>query len=739
MAFLNRQRGTRQSFGHKVLAFVTSISMVLSMVVFPVPASADEGDSSAAASSDSSPSLGAPTISKTISNWNKETGTGTLTLSVTGKSQESTNQQNANVIFVADVSGSMNDSYGNTSRIDAAKEAIKSAGKTILDQNGTNVQLITFSNTASGSSWTTDEATFDRQVDGMRANGGTNWEDALTKAESIVSSSPTKNAPTYIIFVSDGDPTFRNSQVYTDEEWNANRYDSDYYYDYFNETNGYSVWHNSDGLYGTGNSDPKGWNFSAANTVAQRLVNTDGYKLYTLNVSDSTKMSNLTATDHFDANDPDQMNQALSQIAKTITNARSYKNVSITDNLSGDVVSGTADGESIDTTTIQKKVTDKDGNDVTSAESLNGPAVSGQNVTWDIKTSQGGEYTLKDGYTYSVSFKVKLTDQAYEDAAKLMNGDAATSSNIFKGNGAVKAYSNKDSGNKVDYTEFTTTNGVEDEGSENTASVNFDRPTVDVPTATLTVNKVWNGNGDKPAKGVGVDIKNDVNFSKSISLLEKGSWTSTVYVPAYPDANKKPTYTVTENTDGLSNTGWQLDSYQWNDGKTNTKGASGVVNGANKSATVTITNKLVRYDFQVFKTDDKSQALSGATFTLTPDGTTSGTAKTTDGKGYARFESLVPGTYTVEETNVPTGYQKLDGKHTLVISTDGTATWDKHPITDVQDAKDGSPKVFQVTVSNNTIKNLPSTGGFGVWPMLAGGVALVAAGIAFVIVRRREQ
>lgn len=760
MAFLNRHNEAgKVSLGRKLLAFVTSISMVLTLVALPAPASADDSSTSDGdASTSTSTDLGAPTVEKKITQQPDKNGNYQLTLSVTGKSQSSTTQTHANVIFVVDVSGSMSKRYGNTSRIKAAKSAVKAAGETILNQKGTNVQLTTFSDTADASNaFTSDKATFDSQVDGIQAEGGTNWEDALTKAENLAKNYP--DTPTYIIFVSDGDPTYRISQIYSDDEWNTHtqgEYDwfgswqwkyndgSTYYYDRYNhiDSSGNFDGTRIDGIYGTGVSgsdDEKGWNFQAANTVADRIVNTDHYTLYTLGVSsDVQKMDRLTANNHYQANDPDAMNKTLSDIAKAITNARSYKNVKITDTLSGDVVSGTASGGDIDVNTLSRKVTDKDDNDVTSSQqNLPKPTVSGKTITWDL-----GSTTLQDGYTYSVTADVKLTEQAYTDAAALKNGDEATTSNIkVASDGSVQAYSNTASGNKVDYTEFTTTNGFEDQGSEKTGSVDFTRPTVPVPVSTLTVSKKWDGNGTKPNSiTANVQKDTDTDVYKSVTLNDSNHWTSTVYVPACPvnDEHKDHhTYSVTEDTTNLN--GWTLEHYQWNSDDTNPTAASGTIKGQNQSATATITNKLVTYGFRVYKTNGTgvdATALQGATFTLTPQGGTA-SYQTTGSDGIASWTQLAPGTYKVEETKVPTGYQKLDGSHTLVIGQDGKATWDGTAIT-TSDTKDGTT-YFQVTVANNSVANLPATGSIGVWPLLAGGVALVAAGVAFVIFRRREQ
>ncbi|MGN0055448.1 MAG: SpaA isopeptide-forming pilin-related protein [Atopobiaceae bacterium] len=774
MAFLNRHNEAgKVSLGRKLLAFVTSISMVMTLVALPAPASADDsstsdGDATTSATTD----LGAPSVSKTVTQPD-ENGNFQLTLSVTGKSQSSTTQTQANVIFVADVSGSMNEApypsyqqdsngaygkvgndyvplyfdyygyhlslvdYGNYydgtstlyyrsgyryseytgerysqksnqvgSRLDAAKSAINAAAKSVLDQNSqdnvaTWIKLITFSTkVVSDSDWSTDYSSFSTAVNNMSAEGGTNWQDALARAQADASG---RDGNTYVIFVSDGLPSFRNDAYGASPDDRNDGYNSRY------------------GVWGNGNTDPYNRNFDTANAVASQMAQS-GITIYSINAfGEATTMQNLPG-DYYAANDQDQLNDALSKIVKQITNARSYKKVKITDTLSGDVVSGTASNGDIDALTV--KVTDKDGNDVTSSQKdLPKPTVNGQTITWEF-----GDTPLQDGYTYSVTADVKLTERAYTDAAALMNGDTATSKNIKKDGNTVKAYSNTDSkNNKVDYTEFTTTNGNPDPGSDKPGSVNFNRPTVNVPVSTLTVSKTWDGDGAK--SDVTANIQQDDNKDyKTLTLSQDNDWSSTIYVPGCP---KGHTYSVTEASNP---SGWVLESYKWGVVDANTQAATGTIKGQ-QSATATITNKLVTYGFRVLKTNGSGSdatPLQGATFTLTPEGD-----RVTGEDGIASWSQLTPGTYTIVETHVPTGYQKLDGSHTLVIRQDGTATWDDKPITPSV-GKDGTT-YFQVKVDNNSVANLPATGSIGVWPLLAGGVALVAAGVAFVIFRRREQ
>jgi len=639
-------------------------------------------------------------------------GNYTLQLSVTGKSESTTTSTKANVIFVADVSGSMTTSYGTASRLDAAKASIVSAAGTILGQEGARAKLITFStNVVSDYGWTSDVSEFDGTVSSMSAGGGTNWEAALAQAETDAKSAG--DGDTYIIFVSDGDPTFRMSQVYSEYIWwgpDATIYQEDRWY------------YNSDGVYGSGYNDPKGWDFTAANTVASRLIGNDAYTLFTINVSDSTTMDSLGATQHYEANSPAAMQSALSNIVKQITDAYSYKNVVMTDTVTtGDMVVGTGADGGVDG--FSYTTTDAGGTPTTWADA---PAATydseKKTVTWDL-----GTMSLEDGKTYTVSFKVRLTQQAYDDAARLASGQQATSSNIERnGDGSVTAYANSSSGNTVAYTQFMTENGVEEAGSEKSGTADFPRPGLDVPLSTLSLAKRWDGNGTKPSS-VTVHIQDaSGEFTQDVTL-SGDSWAQTVYIPAGPEGH------VWQVTETSQSEGWVIEGYEATGLVANgTVGAGGTLQGlATQSASVTITNRQIKYEFRILKVGSDGTTLKGATFEVSGSG-----SQTTGDDGLATFGGLVPGTYAVTEDQVPAGYT-LPGTHTLVIRDDGGATWDGSEITNTGD--DQGTKYFQVTVTNDRIANLPETGGVGVIPFAMAGAVLVVIGVAHQFGRDRRN
>ena len=248
-----------------------------------------------------------------------------------------------------------------------------------------------------------------------------------------------------------------------------------------------------------------------------------------------------------------------------------------------------------------------------------------------------------------------------------------------------------------------TENGVEEAGSEKSGTADFPRPGLDVPLSTLSLAKRWDGNGTKPSSVI-VHIQDaSGEFTQDVTL-SGDSWAQTVYVPAGPEGH------VWQVTETSQSEGWVIEGYEATGLVANgTVGAGGTLQGlATQSASVTITNRQIKYEFRILKVGSDGTTLKGATFEVSGSG-----SQTTGDDGLATFGGLVPGTYAVTEDQVPAGYT-LPGTHTLVIRDDGGATWDGSEITNTGD--DQGTKYFQVTVTNDRIANLPETGGVGVIP-----------------------
>lgn len=142
------------------------------------------------------------------------------------------------------------------------------------------------------------------------------------------------------------------------------------------------------------------------------------------------------------------------------------------------------------------------------------------------------------------------------------------------------------------------------------------------------------------------------------------------------------------------------------------------------------------FDLPVFKYDgtttDKT-GLGNATFVLKKaDGTEVATKVTSveeGSKGKVTFEKLAAGTYTVQETKAPSGYNLNSTVYTVDISTDGVITV----------SVDGNPShVDQVEVPDYPV-TVPSTGGMGTMMFYVGGAALIAcAGVLLFVLKRKK-
>ena len=475
--------------------------------------------------------LGVPAHSKTVKS--NGDGTYTISLNVTGDSQESSEQtrQPIDIVVVADTSGSMNeDMEGNTctwwgqqvecanSRLSIAKNAINSMASSLLtDANAQlpanqqiQMSVVSFSSNAQAATlFTASARTVSNTVNGFRANGGTNWEAALTRANAATSGRA--NARKYIVFLSDGDPTFRDSPQ------GAGRND---YNDGYNKK--YQAW-------GNGQSDPKSRNFNAA--VAEANKRGDA-TLYSVGVSnDATKMNSFATSvggKYYSATDTDSLNQAFSAIIDDIKKSATYQNVKITDKLSDWFVptSPSAGNASVPTDFTYAKSNDPNWNGANTTVTPNADG----SFTWDL--SALGK--LEKGVTYTVSFTVKGTQAAYDSAARNHKDDpnAEGDNNFYTNDGA-----------SISYDKVKSETGKEDVITPGTSDYN--QPTATLPVSMITVTKQWaDGNEHHAGGSVQVQLKQDgKGYGDPITLNADNEWAQDVAVPAGPDGHK---YTVTE-------------------------------------------------------------------------------------------------------------------------------------------------------------------------------------------------
>lgn len=153
-------------------------------------------------------------------------------------------------------------------------------------------------------------------------------------------------------------------------------------------------------------------------------------------------------------------------------------------------------------------------------------------------------------------------------------------------------------------------------------------------------------------------------------------------------------------------------------------------NGAEATDRTTITNS----GFSFTKTDAQGNPLAGATFTIRVPGVDGSFTATSDKTGTVTFKGLADGTYEVNETTVPNGFQQsLKAKFNVIIKNGevkfrGTDVWGLAP-------KESSDKYKVKNVKNVT--QLPLTGAAGT--TLFTVVALLVAGAGVTVALKSRQ
>ena len=459
-------------------------------------------------------------------------GTYDLSLNVTGtqSSSSQTTVSPADIVVVFDTSGSMSNGMGSQTRLQVAKAAVNSMAEQLLTAENKaagkdkNIQmaLVSFSTTAGTVSNFTDTAAgITSTVNGLRADGGTNWEAALKRANTLLASSNRKDVKKYIVFMSDGDPTYRDSANGYTKDCKDQRIDGNRVY-----------------LCGTGSSDPSNRNFNAA--VAEANKRGDA-TLFSVGVSsDPDKMSDFaerTAGTYFSAADEEGLNKAFNAIIGQIEKHSSYKNVSITDTLSDYAEFASANFGSNDVTVTASK----GGNSVDLNKSDYTVTVSGKTV----KVTFVDGYELQDGVTYTVTFKVRPTQKAYDDYATnkqtdgnstgygTVTGDSGTDApNNDTSSGKPGFHSNADHEAKLTY---TAVNQVGDHKTETPGSVEYDHPVLQVKTGKIQVTKNWDPTDSEPKDGSNVTVNiykgdhaDDSQKVDTLTLTKDGGWTGSL-------------------------------------------------------------------------------------------------------------------------------------------------------------------------------------------------------------------
>ena len=390
-------------------------------------------------------------------------GTNTLSLSVTSHTKPREVLKLADVIVIFDRSGSMKreiDSQSETNvtanrRMTLLQNAVNSLAEDLIGENSAYIytdangvkhkqiemSLVTFSNLATDATAFTDNAsTFKGWVNALSPDGGTNWEQALQKANEA---SVDSGRATFIIFVTDGEPTFRMTRM-TDTDGSLN---DDIYFP--NTATYFGTYYRDFHVYGTGHSDNQkdgtdyGRNYRAALLQAQSIVSKNK-NLYMIGVG--PEVGNLdqfhkdaNANGYYPATSSSSLTAAFNDIKRRIVATAGYSDFTISDGITD--LTQTVQKSAL-VSFVEDDFTYYKGNNATTEDVENGLAESVGDMVWEswdpaiegcaeavykpdtgtVEWNMGSNFMPLEGYTYQVRFKVWPSQAAYDLLADLNNG-----------------------------------------------------------------------------------------------------------------------------------------------------------------------------------------------------------------------------------------------------------------------------------------------------------------------------
>ncbi len=511
-----KTRKRETSKAKRVLSLLLVVLMVIGVIQITSPfqkAKAAVGD--------------VPAHSKNLTD--NQNGTYTLSLDVVGDAEKKPN--NVNVIVIFDTSGSMT-----STRMSAAKNAVNSLANSLFAYNTTSepntvqMALIDFSTHASVVSGTPTNSysSFSRSVQNLSAEGGTNWEAALKAANNVNFGDSDQ---TFVVFVSDGNPTFRDTQGTT-------RITDNRYYNYDN------IYYSADGVYGLGSDNPNNRNYSPqsmqycyghavddAQTLATKVTPGNFFTIGAFGNVD--RMEQLTddagsesSTNYYNASDTAALNQAISDILAKIEMA-GIANVEVDDGTTNQVTTTSGQiAELLEVDESSYKYYRSGGTygsmqpwaDAPKAELVDGT------VEWDL-ASVG---VLENGVRYTVTFDVYPSQYTYDTIAQLKNGDITYDSLDSE----IKKYIVDNGGGN--YTLRTNTNAslsyddTRDDAGQQTASYVNPDP-VGTNAQTLTIKKEWEG-ASPDVNSLPITVMMDDQKFHTATLSAANNWETNSYI-----------------------------------------------------------------------------------------------------------------------------------------------------------------------------------------------------------------
>ena len=706
--------------------------------------------------------LGTPEHHKTIAKKNGVNDTYTLNLNVTGKrsSTSQTVSQPVDIALVLDVSGSMSETMGETTKLAALKKAAKefltnttNKNAAIADNgNKIRVSLVKFASDKSNrvgndmywwnwnytqivSNLTDDMNALSASVDALQAGGATRADYGLEKANAVLAGARA-NAKKVVVFFTDGEPNSYSgfdAGVADTAVKNAKTLKD-------SGTTIYSV-----GVFSKADPSDTSGNFNAyMNAVSSNYPKATTYR----NLGTRVDGGNY----YMIASNSEGLSKVFDNIQQTITSTNGYTGVTIQDTLSE--YAEFADADPAKTA----KVVTNDGTDVTAQWNIK---VNGKTITASPKSAD----PLPDGVTYTLQFDIKPTQKAYDDYAANKN-DGKDGYGSVTGSAGSDANGNTTSAGKPGfYTNDSACLAYSGDGKTHACgdAPYAEQPVDQVKTGAITVQKKWaDADGKASSEGnpesVTFTLQIDETDSREAAATADTNWTATFEnlapghtykvvekaVEGYETSYKSQDVTIT--ADEL----WKANSdantadnvREWNVTVTNTHKKSTLAEGSIKVAK-SISGREWKngdsFNFAIAGTDPTNAPLpDSASVTINAN-----TAKHEASFGKIVYKTDGTYTYTVKETkptNAIAGLHYSQAEYTVTVTVPadmGTPTVSIKQVKDDNGKTVGnqSANVAKFTNTYVAVSALPLTGGTTdrQWLLVGGsigGLAVLLVGAA---------
>lgn len=687
-------------------------------------------------------------------------GTYDITLNASGTIGSDVKKAFVDIVLVVDTSGSMEgDNLTSTKNaINALVDAFDAKKETV----DTKYKLVTFSSSAKTKTddWV-NGTNLKKEAGKLSADGGTNYDQGLTKAATAINSSSRENAKKIVIFLTDGKPTYYGTKPYgygneTSKKTleaavsSASKISCERFYAvgiglppsiniYTHDE--YKTWRH----YYT---CPDGGTYSNGYDIYEQISGLDILNRLSGAVSASTKRA-------INYSDPSDLTEEFTSIAGDILTL-ACSEVTITDTLSQYV--DTTANTKIKVNIAQKNAnnyTDVPGNGreftLTDGSLTGGEVYEGSDkiatVSYDKDSKTAtlkfeNDYTFKKDYYYYLSITNVVPNQTafdkYQNDGYTNQGDDYTDASLNGYSAVGNGTSSKQAGF---YSNSQAT--ISYKWKDSNVTENYRKPVVQVEQ--INVNKNWVGISD-PKDTVLVQLIDKIGNPVSGRILE-----------LLPGKNYSGSFTVEESDNyggirelKLDDTGTiNYNGHRYSmiapDGTTTISGTTYTVTYSTSGNRYIITNTKSTQKIKILKTRHAEGTsdiyLKGAEFTLLDNngnkvtiGTNTNGTYISDESGLVLEGDITCGTYILTEVKAPSGYTKLADPITVTVNDKGITVSEN---TNVK--IENQNNTYIITVANDLLYELPHTGGPGIFLYMIGGMLLMGAAAWILYKNKRRE